>query len=332
MGSGTAVSNMKNAILAFLVPLPSILFYLSFLSATNGSVADPKSPSFTSTVWTWCYHYPLLLANVLFFFNVNVLFWVIGLIQSSHWMIDPYWTVIPVMLVHYYSAHPLAQYHCWRSRIVILLTWVWSIRLIHNYFRREKWQWGVREDWRFTDMSHQYGSHWWWVSFFSIYVPQQLFLMGLSLPFYVIHSVNQPLSIWDLLATIVCVSGIVIAYFADTQLHNFVSRNNKLKGQGKPVVPVLDNGLWYYSRHPNYFGEQLWWWGLVVFTWNLGHGWTVIGALANTMCLAYVTKLVENRMLSQDNRAEAYRLYQRTTSVWVPWFKSSPLGLKSKNV
>lgn len=160
----------------------------------------------------------------------------------------------------------------------------------------------------------------------------QLFLMGLSLPFYVIHSVNQPLSIWDLLATIVCVSGIVIAYFADTQLHNFVSRNNKLKGQGKPVVPVLDNGLWYYSRHPNYFGEQLWWWGLVVFTWNLGHGWTVIGALANTMCLAYVTKLVENRMLSQDNRAEAYRLYQRTTSVWVPWFKSSPLGLKSKNV
>ncbi|KAK7338183.1 hypothetical protein VNO77_18785 [Canavalia gladiata] len=318
--------NLKNGIIACLVPLPSILFYLSFQSAING---DTKSPSF---LWTWCYHHPLLLANVLFFFNVNFLFWFISLIQYSHWMIDPYWTVIPVMLVHYYSSHPVAkEYDWWRSRMVMLLTWVWSIRLIHNYFRREKWQWGAREDWRFTDMSQQYGTHWWWASFFAIYLPHQVFLIGLSLPFYVIHSVNKPLNIWDLVAIVVCVSGIVIAYIADTQLYNFASRNEELKGIGKPVVPILDKGLWYYCRHPNYFGEQLWWWGLVLFAWNLGHGWTFIGALANSMCLAYVTKLVEHRMLKQNSRAEAYRLYQNTTSVFVPWFKSSPLELKSKD-
>lgn len=316
MGS-VSYSNLKNAMIAFLVPLPSILFYLSFQSAIS-------TPSSWSSLWTWCYHHPLLLANVLFFFNVNFLFWLIGLIQSSHWMIDPYWTVIPVMLVHYYSTHPLAQYQWWRSRIVTLLTWAWSVRLIHNYFRREKWQWGAREDWRFTDLSHRYGRHWWWASFFAIYVPQQVFLIGLSLPFYVIHSVNQPLSMWDLVAIVVCVSGIVTAYIADTQLYNFVSRKNK-------EVPILDKGLWYYSRHPNYFGEQVWWWGMAVFAWNLGHGWAFIGALANTMCLAYVTKLVEDRMLKQDSRAEAFRLYQKTTSLWIPWFKSSPLGLKSKD-
>ncbi|KAM7267302.1 hypothetical protein ACFE04_009468 [Oxalis oulophora] len=49
------------------------------------------------------------------------------------------------------------------------------------------------------------------------------------------------------------------AYYADTQLHEFVSRNQRLKEAGKPVVINLDNGLWQYSRHPNYFGEQLWW-------------------------------------------------------------------------
>jgi steroid 5-alpha reductase family enzyme len=238
-------------------------------------------------------------------------------------MIDPYWTVIPVMLVHYYAAHPLAHYDFWRSRIVILLTWVWSIRLIHNYFRREKWQLGAREDWRFTDMIQQYGKHWWWASFFSIYLPHQLLLIGLSLPFYVIHSVNQPLNIWDLVAVVVCVSGILIAYFADNQLYNFVNNN----GNGM----ILESGLWYYTRHPNYFGEQLWWWGLVVFGWNLGHGWTFIGALLNTMCLGYVTKLVEQRMLKQDKRVEAYRKYQNTTSVWIPCFKfnsSANLPLK----
>ncbi|KAK7258398.1 hypothetical protein RIF29_23972 [Crotalaria pallida] len=347
MGSGNAnssVRNVKNAIIACLVPLPSILFYLSFLknydSAMNNNAT--KFPSFWSTLWTWCYHHPLLLVNVLFFFNVNVLFWVIGLIQSSHWMIDPYWTVIPVMLVHYYSAHPLLllggdddehDYYFWRSRIVILLTWVWSIRLIHNYFRREKWQWGAKEDWRFTVLSQQYGKQWWWASFFAIYLPQQVFLIGLSLPFYVVHSINNhPLNVWDLVAIVICVSGIIIAYFADTQLYNFVTRNNKLKGLDEPLVPILNSGLWYYSRHPNYFGEQLWWWGLVVFAWNLGHGWAFIGALVNTMCLAYVTKLVEERMLKQDYRAEAFSLYQKTTSMWVPWFKSSsPLRLKNKN-
>ena len=161
--------------------------------------------------------------------------------------------------------------------------------------------------------------------------PLQVFLIALSLPFYVVHTTNQPLSIWDLVAIVVCVSGIVIAYLADTQLYDFVSRNNKLKEAGKPVVPILDNGLWYYSRHPNYFGEQLWWWGLVVFAWSLGHGWSFVGALTNTMCLAYVTKLVEDRMLKQEYRAEAFSLYQKTTWAWVPWFKSSPLGLKNKN-
>lgn len=140
----------------------------------------------------------------------------------------------------------------------------------------------------------------------------------------------MPLNIWDFVAVIVCITGIVVAYLADTQLHDFVSRNNKLKELGKPVVPNLDEGLWHYSRHPNYFGEQLWWWGLVIFAWNLGHGWAFVGSLVNTMCLAYVTILVERRMLKQDYRVEAYRRYQKTTSVWIPWFKSSPGG-KDKN-
>ena len=145
-----------------------------------------------------------------------------------------------------------------------------------------------------------------------------------------IHSVNVPLNIWDFVAVIVCICGIVVAYFADTQLHEFVSRNNEFKEAGKPVVANLDEGLWRYSRHPNYFGEQLWWWGLVVFAWNLGQGWTFVGSFVNTLCLAYVTTLVEKRMLKQEFRAEAYRQYQKTTSVWIPWRKSSPTGGKDK--
>lgn len=89
-------------------------------------------------------------------------------------MIDLYWTVIPVLLLHYYATHPLAQFNTLRSWVVIFLTWVWSLRLTHSYLRRENWQWGAREDWRFSDMRTQYGRSWWWISFFSVYVIQQV--------------------------------------------------------------------------------------------------------------------------------------------------------------
>ncbi|KAH7859788.1 hypothetical protein Vadar_005465 [Vaccinium darrowii] len=329
--------NLKNAVIALLAPLPSLLFYLYFLGHCTehgcdiSSSSNSSSSSFLSLVWNWCYQHPILLASLLFLLNVDLLFWLIGLLQSSNWLIDVYWTVITVLLMHYYATHPLAKFNPWRSKAVMLMTWVWAMRLSHNYFRREKWQWGAREDWRFIDMRRQYGKNWWWVSFFSIYVAQQVFLIGVCMPFYVIHSVDKPWNFWDTVATLVCITGIVIAYCADTQLYNFVASNEKLKQLGKPVEPCLDKGLWRYSRHPNYFGEQLWWWGLAIFGWNLGCGWTVVGALINSMCLAYVTVLVERRMLEKDYRAEAYRVYQETTSVWVPWFKSSPKGRKEKD-
>ncbi|CAL5339842.1 unnamed protein product [Camellia sinensis] len=327
-------NNMKNAVIALLAPLPSILFYISFLHQISSGTSSSSDTSSAWFIWSWCYDHPFLLANLLYFLNVNLLIWIISLVQSSNWLIDVYWTVIPVMLVHYYATHPLGKYNPWRSRAVILMTWAWAIRLSHNYFRRERWQLGAREDWRFTDMRLQYGKNWWWVSFFSAYLSQQVFLIGVCLPLYVIHSVDKPLNFWDLIAVVVCMTGIVVAYLADTQLYNFVCRNGKLKELGKPMVPNHDKGLWRYSRHPNYFGEQLWWWGLVIFGCNLGCAWTFVGPLFNSMCLAYVTMLVERRMLKQDYRAEAYRVYQQTTSVWIPWFKfkssPTPKGGKDK--
>ncbi|KAG9455384.1 hypothetical protein H6P81_008288 [Aristolochia fimbriata] len=320
------MGNLLNMFIAFLVPLPSIVFYRTFLSTLQ------QSPDAPGSVFQWCSNHPLFLANILFFVNVNVIFWLIGLLQSSHWLIDLYWTVVPVMLVHYYASHPYAKSNFARSLAVILLTWVWSVRLTHNYFRREKWQWGSREDWRFSDMRRKYGKSWWWVSFFAVYLVQQVFLVGICLPMYAVYSNDQPWNVWDTLATVVCISGIIIAYFADTQLFNYVERNRKLKELGEPPVANLDEGLWRYSRHPNYFGEQLWWWGLVIYGWNLGHGWTFIGSLVNSLCLAYVTGLVERRMLKREDRAEAYRLYQKTTSVWIPWFRSNPEGAKDKKL
>ncbi|KAK3145371.1 hypothetical protein QOZ80_4AG0328190 [Eleusine coracana subsp. coracana] len=316
-----AGGNLKNLVIAFLIPLPSILFYISFVR--TGADAGPIS--------SWCAAHPLLLANVLFFLNVNVLFWLVGLILSNHWLIDLYWTVIPVMLLHYYQGHPASEADTVRSAVAVALTWVWSVRLTHNYLRREGWELGKREDWRFNEMRSQYGKTWWWMSFFAVYLSQQVFLIGICLPMHAIHSSNQPWGIWDLVAAATCIAGIVIAHFADTQLHKFVSWNQKLKKLGEPTIPTLEDGLWRYSRHPNYLGEQLWWWGLYLFAWNLGQGWMFVGPLVNSLCLGYVTLLVERRMLKQEHRAQAYRMYQKRTSVWIPWFRKAVPEPKEKD-
>ncbi|CAL5029062.1 unnamed protein product [Urochloa decumbens] len=317
-----AGGNLKNLVVAFLVPLPSIFFYLSFVRPAGDADAGPLS--------SWCAEHPLLLANILFFLNVNVLFWLVGLLLNNHWLIDLYWTVIPVMLMHYYRGNPASVSDAVRSAVAVALTWVWSARLTHNYLRREGWEFGKREDWRFNEMRGQYGKTWWWMSFFAVYLSQQVFLIGICLPMYAIHSSNQPWNIWDVVATATCIAGIVIAHFADTQLHKFVTRNEKLKQLGEPTIPTLEDGIWRYSRHPNYFGEQLWWWGLYLFAWNLGQQWMFVGPLVNSLCLGYVTVLVERRMLKQEHRAEAYKLYQKTTSVWIPWFRKSVPELKEK--
>ncbi|KAL2635167.1 hypothetical protein R1flu_006646 [Riccia fluitans] len=105
---------------------------------------------------------------------------------------------------------------------------------------------------------------------------------------------------------------------ADAQLHSFVTRSNELKELGVPRKSVLNHGLWFYSRHPNYFGEQLFWWGLSLFSAHLGQPWAVAGTVVNSGCLAYTTVLVERRMLRDTSRAKLYREYQKSTSVLIP--------------
>jgi steroid 5-alpha reductase family enzyme len=83
---------------------------------------------------------------------------------------------------------------------------------------------------------------------------------------------------------------------------------------------VSCTGLWRYSRHPNYVGEQLWWWGLGLYAVAAGQAWTLGGAAFNSVVLAAVTRMTEQRMLTcwPTARAALYRKYQQRTSVWLP--------------
>ncbi|PNW80625.1 hypothetical protein CHLRE_07g325450v5 [Chlamydomonas reinhardtii] len=329
---------VRNTVLIALVTLPALYFFRVLQGGPGGcSVAQWKTP--LASVWAngggiaslfsmdlWCalgYQQPLLAVNLMFFLNIDVLFWAISLLQGSTWLIDPFWQIAPMMIGLFYQFHPLAVAHPLRSRLAMGLLWIWAVRMTHSYFRREEWQVGAREDWRYARMAQRYGRRsamWALVSFFAVGVTQQLMLVGITLPLLAVHSSPAPWNpVWDTLIFLVAAAAIMTSLTADNQLRVFMLENQKRRSAGLDPILLLDTGLWRYSRHPNFFGEQLWWWALASWAVLLGQPWMVVGAAFNTLCFFPITWMTEARMLERSERRPFYQHYMSTTSMWVPW-------------
>ncbi|MCA9519901.1 MAG: DUF1295 domain-containing protein, partial [Myxococcales bacterium] len=307
--------------------LPAVLFTRElFAVADPASVAVPRS-LFAIELYLsldgWraiALHHPILYVNLVFFLNVCVLFWLLSLIQRSTWLIDPYWTIIPLLVAHFYAAHPFATANGWRSGVSLALLWAWSLRLTYNYLRREAYRFGAREDWRFAEKRRS-SRHFWWYSFFYAYLSQQVMLVGLTLPFYVIHRDARPFGLFDVLFAVAGLAGIVIAHIADTTLYTFMEENRQRIARGEPKVQILERGIWRYSRHPNYFGEQLFWWAIGAIGAALGQPLVLAGTAFNSVVLAVVTVMTERRIAAAPGRREDWARYRAQTSALIPWFR-----------
>jgi len=222
-----------------------------------------------------------------------------------------------------------------RAILTLVLLLTWALRLFHNYIRRENWQFGGREDWRYADLRREHGRFWIVTQFFAVSLAQHGMLVGLTMPLQpAMAATGAPLNAYDLLAFALCVTGICVGFVADNQLHAYMGL-----GPAKPIL--LETGLWRYSRHPNHFGEQTWWIGILTFSVAAAGG---VGGLAScgAQCCAvafgvcfnhpldtFVTlPLIEGRMASRPSRAAAFREYQQRTSLIFPWPRSKAKGAK----
>ena len=319
-----------NTALMVLVGVPAVIEYYLFLRLCHPVIAPTAFSSFPplhSALLHTCQlglHRPLVFLNLLLLLNMDLLLWLMSLLQNSTWLIDAYWQFIPLLLAHAYAQHPIARSTPVRSWLSFVLLYAWAVRLLHSYFRREHWQVGWREDWRFTwmrgEISSRYGEVAWKVSaLFLAYVSQHPFLFGFTLPYYAIHTSTAPLSAWDLLACLICTAGLVVAYHSDTSLHRFMRDNQARPADERRLL--LEEGLWRYSRRPNFFGEAVFWLGVGCFAVACGRPWHLLGAAANAALLWVVSFMVEHRMLQREDRKEAYRAYMRRVSRIIPWWR-----------
>ena len=228
---------------------------------------------------------------------------------------DPYWSVIPICLALAFIYFAGAEVNTIRQVIVFLLVFAWGFRLTHNWWRG--WTGLHHEDWRYIDLAEQTGKAYWLVSFSGIHMfPTIMVFLG-CIPLWSSLTLNTAsFGIIDILATVITGGAVFIEGLADNQLRRFRLTNTE---KGK----YLDTGIWAYSRHPNYFGEIMFWWGLFLFAvgHTLDNWWMVAGALAITLMFVFISlPMIDNRMLKRRNN---YQDKMKRVSTLIPWFPKS---------
>jgi steroid 5-alpha reductase family enzyme len=223
---------------------------------------------------------------------------------------DPYWSVapIPVLIIWMLfaadpGAYPLRQW------LILSLTILWSFRLTFNWIRR--WKGLTDEDWRYASFRSYPLPLYWLISLVGFHLFPTLIVFAGCLSVYpALCQLTVPLNIIDVLALVICLSGIAIEMIADRQLASYL-RNRKDK-------TFLAAGLWKYSRHPNYLGEILFWTGLFVFSLHReSFAWyTLAGPAGMILMFSFISiPMMDKRM---KERKRGYEEYARKTNALIP--------------
>ena len=224
---------------------------------------------------------------------------------------DPYWSVIPPLLaLYWYAAGGGEQVDPVRAIGVIVLVWLWGIRLTANWATH--WEGMRHEDWRYPLVRQRAGKAAFWADLLGIhlYPTAQVFLGCLPIYAVMTHG-GRPFGALDLIAGALTLGAIAIETIADLQLHAFIATR-------RPGA-FIQSGLWSWSRHPNYFGQMSFWWGLMLFglaaapqEWP----WIVPGALTMSVMFTFASiPLMDQRSLE---RRPGFDAYMRRVSAIVP--------------
>jgi len=198
-----------------------------------------------------------------------------------------------------------------RPLLLTALVTVWGLRLTVYLAWRNL---GKGEDHRYQAMRERFGPRFGLISLPLVFLLQGLLILVVSLPIQWSHAHHGPatLGVLDALGLASFALGFAFESVGDWQLARF-------KADPANRGRVMDRGLWRYTRHPNYFGDFMVWWGLFLVAAATGQAtWTVLGPVVMSVLLLRVSgvTLLE---ASLRRRRPAYADYVRRTSAFVPW-------------
>jgi steroid 5-alpha reductase family enzyme len=194
--------------------------------------------------------------------------------------------------------------------LVLALVTLWALRLATHLFLR--WRASTSEDRRYAAMRRKAGDAFVRRSLYAVFGLQGLLMWIISLPLQLaVVAPGNPLGTLGALGVVVFLFGFAWETVADWQLTRF--RRTRTNAD-----QVLDTGLWAWSRHPNYFGEVVLWWGLFLVTVEGTHAWgTIVSPAIVTVLLVRVSgiPMLEHGMARRRPR---YAEYVARTSAFIP--------------
>jgi len=231
----------------------------------------------------------------------------VGFRNSS--LYDPYWSVAPPLIAVFWLVTGTISLTGYLMLITILF---WSVRLTFNWCRG--WRGLSHEDWRYIMLREKNPVLYPLINLTGIHLfPTIMVFLGM-LPVYVVTTIDTGVSVHNPLLVIglfITFASTIIALIADEQMRQF--RNQAKKDE------YIKTGLWKYSRHPNYFGEISFWFGLWVMQMAVApqFWWTIIGFISMTLMFL----LASIPMMEAKNRKSktGYDNYMNQVSRLIPW-------------
>jgi steroid 5-alpha reductase family enzyme len=196
-----------------------------------------------------------------------------------------------------------------RRGVLVAMVSLWGVRLAAYLLWRNA---GGGEDPRYVAMRRRWGGRFWWVSLFSVFALQGVFMWIVSLPAQLGQvAPGGALGALDAVGVALFALGLAFETVGDWQLARF-------KADPANARRVMDQGLWRYTRHPNYFGDFCVWWGIFVVALATPYGaWSIAGPALMSFLLLRVSgvALLER---SIHKRRPDYAEYAKHTSAFFP--------------
>jgi steroid 5-alpha reductase family enzyme len=248
------------------------------------------------SAWFW---------SLLAVLTVSVVAWLVSVVRRDVSIVDSLWSLMILLCALVYVS--LAQDTGPRTMILIALLLTWAIRLsLHITLRNH----GEPEDRRYQEIRRNNQPYFEWKSLYIVFVFQGFLAWVICLPVVAAVGGQTPPGPLDYAGIALWLAGMFFEVTGDYQLTRF-------RREKHAPDAVLDTGLWRYTRHPNYFGEAVIWWGFYLLALSAGAWWTFFAPLLMTFLLLKVSGVA---MLEKDiaGRRPAYRDYIRRTNAFFP--------------
>ncbi len=236
------------------------------------------------------------------------LWFVISLLKRRNDVADVAWGLGFVLLA--WTSFLISGTSGARGLVAGILVSIWGLRLAWHIHARHR---GKPEDFRYLAWRREWGKWFYPRSYAQVYLLQGAFLFVVALPVLMINrSPGGRFGFVEILGVCIWLFGFLFESVGDTELARFTKDPDN---RGK----ILQTGLWRYTRHPNYFGEVVQWWGIWLIAVGVPGGWIgIVGPLTITFLILKVSgiPMLEKKMAENPDFME----YKRRTNEFLPWF------------